>query len=631
MRKKLEVLLQAGERGDIDALYQYGMTAVHKYYSFVTNSKGYEYLKKAAMMGHFDAMVEWSLKHIQDPNNRPHAKEWLEIAARQGNDQAAFVLGKMILDDELPEESKEKGIKWLELSAENDSPIAALLLGEYYLEHPEIENRIEKSEDWFTRAARNGNVKAMRFLGKAYLTGEPFAKNISQGLMWYEKAIAQNDLQSMVDLSQFYIEGKRISRNLQRAEELLEKTVSKKQFEPAGAVMYQIAQYCFRGEIFPKDEQKGYKWLRLAAEQGDKAAKFEYGVLLYEGKKVKRDLKKAVNYLRDAAWYGEPEHQVKAEWKYALAYMEFYESENYYLHSAAESGLPEAMRDLGYYLMEGKWLEKNIVEGERWLQKAIEHGDEEAESLLAHYYLTGETVVKDKEKGISMLEEAVSRGNVAALNHYGWRLLHGNKVDTDTERGIRYLREAMEKNYDYAFANLGDYYCDGLLRARAPVEGERLLRQAVEMGNAFGMYCLGRHILQGRIKGSTEEAEQLLMRAIELGEDRAMVEMGSCYSSGFKCRKDKNMALYYYHLAAKYHNEEGKRQYEYLLKEDSFHWLKIAAEAGNVEAMYSLGVRYLHNIGFSKYDNWTKEARVWLEKAKDHGHQEAAKLLENWK
>jgi TPR repeat protein len=342
----------------------------------------------------------------------------------------------------------------LELSAENGSNEAMLFLGKYYLDHSDIKENIEKSEEWLTKAARNGNVEAMRLLGKAYLTGEPYSQNISQGVMWYETAIAANDLQAILELSEFYMEGKQIPRDQKRCEELLEKVCANFKYfithQLASDLMYRFAQYCLKGEIFPQDKQKGYKWLKQAADRGNLPAKYEYGVLLYEGKGVKRDLEQASHYFYGVIWNSNSENWLKANWMYGLSLIElrersYYGNGKYYLEKAALNGLPEAMKDLGSYLMDGEWLEKDPVKGEEWLQKAIDHGDEHAVSELAYYYLTKQTAVKDKQKGIEMLEDAVAKGNAAALNHYGWRLVSGSVVAQEKARGERNLREAIEK------------------------------------------------------------------------------------------------------------------------------------------------------------------------------------------
>ncbi|WP_044642677.1 tetratricopeptide repeat protein [Risungbinella massiliensis] len=630
MREKLELLLKAGDQGDIDAYYQYGSLVVNGE-TPLPQYRGDTYLEKAAKAGHLEAKFAWGMRYIKYRNHSKQAKKWLVESAEAGFEKAAYTLGKFILDKKIQNESIETGIEWLEKAAELGSDEAMLLLGQYYGKKNEPE-AIQQSEQWYQQAGENGNLAAILYLGMAYMTGKPFGQDGEKGAAWYELAVKQNSLQAMLELSDFLIKGEAISRNLERGEQLLLKA---SEFNGYGSVYdyakrakYQMAQYYLKGDIFPKDRQKGISWLQQAANARHYEAMYEYGVLLFDGLEVTRDVERARNLFQNASYYARGELRSKIMWKLGLSLLEPPKPGNgrYYLEQAANAGHVKAMRDLGYYLMDGTWINQDLVKGEEWLQKAADLGDESALSNLAYFYLLGKTHVVDKEKGLRLLQEGAEAGNGAVLNHYGWRLVSGSHVVKDVSKGIEYLRRSVEKGYSYAAANLGDYLvCGSYGVQKDPVEGERLLRLSIEQGNAYGMYCLAYEILNGRVRSNVSEAEELLVRAANLGEDRAMVELGKRYRDGDKgLAQNHSKALYYFHLASEYKNSDGMNLYKQFQERASTRWIRIAADQGNVEAQYELGMRYAFGIGVYKS---IYEAKKWLRLAANQENTDAAELL----
>lgn len=630
MREKLELLLVAGEQGDMDAYYQYGSLVVNGE-TPLPQYKGDPYLEKAAQAGHLEAKFTWGMRYIKYQQYSKQAKKWLVESAESGYEKAAYTLGKLILDKKLQKESIETGIEWLEKAAELGSDEAMLSLGQYYGKQSE-DGAIAQSEHWYQQAGENGNVEAMLYLGKAYMKGDPFGQNGSQGAYWYELAVKQNNLLAMLELSNYLIKGKVITRDLERGEQLLLKAAEFNGYGPtyelAKKAKYQMAQYYLKGDIFPKDRQKGISWLRQASNARHYEAMYEYGVLLFEGLEVPRDVERARNLFQSASYGVKGKLRSKIMWKLGLAQLEPPRPGNgrYYLEQAANAGHVEAIRDLGYYLMDGTWIEQDLVKGEEWLQKAVDLGNESALSNLAYFYLLGKTHVVDKEKGLRLLQEGVEADNAAVLNHYGWRLVSGSHVVKDVSKGIEYLRRSVEKGYSYAAANLGDYLvCGSYGIQKDPVEGERLLRLAIDDGNAFAMYCLAYEILNGNVRSTVSEAEELFVRASNLGEDRAMVELGKRYRDGDKgLAKNHSKALYYFHLASEYKNSEGIKLYKQYQEQSSTRWIRFAADQGNVEAQYELGIRYAYGIGVYKS---YYEAKKWLRLAANQENTDAVELL----
>lgn len=57
----------------------------------------------------------------------------------------------------------------------------------------------------------------------------------------------------------------------------------------------------------------------------------------------------------------------------------------------------------------------------------------------------------------------------------------------------------------------------------------------------------------------------------------------------------------------------------------AFDWYSRAAQAGNVDAQFTLGIMYYLGEGTSED---IEMAKIWLKKAADHGHKDAIALFE---
>lgn len=396
-------------------------------------------------------------------------------------------------------------------------------------------------------------------------------------------------------------------------------------------------------------------WLRKAANKGDPDASYLYGALLWDGKEMKRNVHKARIYLKRSLELG-TNYKREAKWKLGLAYLDpLYQ--NYHsryreshslsfqgkrlLKQAAEDGWIPAAVDLGAKLIEGKWLERDPEQGEYWLQKAIDQGDDRAKSYLATFYLKNWTVEQNSSKGIEMFEQEVKRGNRFALCEYGWHLLEVSwrledheKLKQETRRGESYLLEAIDQGSTQAMAYLGDKLVHGMChRKRDLTEALRLLSQAATAKNAYAMRTLAIHILEGNLPEASSNKEKwrkkavlFLHKAAEMGDDQAMVELGRRYQYGFRLPKNLYQALFWYHLASIYQNEEGKREFDYLNQKMMLHWLKKAAESGDVEAMYELGFRSVYEIGDAVDPPFAGER--WLKKAGEKGLEDAKRTFD---
>ena len=80
-----------------------------------------------------------------------------------------------------------------------------------------------------------------------------------------------------------------------------------------GAIPYWIGRCYHDGYIVEENQEKAIKWLRKAAEQGDKDAMYALGICYCKGEGVERDLFKAVEWYSKATGHGYSEAQKTLE------------------------------------------------------------------------------------------------------------------------------------------------------------------------------------------------------------------------------------------------------------------------------------------------------------------------------
>lgn len=90
--------------------------------------------------------------------------ELFKLSAEQGNEYAAYQLGKLYLKGEDVEKAIPLAIKWLYLSAEIGNQYGQYLLGKIYLMGEGVPVDKEEAKKWFTLSAEQGNEYAQFFL-----------------------------------------------------------------------------------------------------------------------------------------------------------------------------------------------------------------------------------------------------------------------------------------------------------------------------------------------------------------------------------------------------------------------------------------------------------------------------------
>ena len=214
------------------------------------------------------------------------------------------------------------------------------------------------------------------------------------------------------------------------------------------------AMLLYTGDIIVKDEEKAFKWFRLAAEGGIDESQFHLGLEYFQGKTMERDYREALKWFRAAAENGYPPAQyylglcyyngygvfrdyglairwftLASDMNYspaiislADAYMNNPErdyKEAYRLYKrASESGDERGYYKLGCCYYKGKGTPRNFIEASKCFRRGMEISkDTDCQYMLAMMYIKGEGVQKNHSHGMAMVRNAAQDGNKDARKY----------------------------------------------------------------------------------------------------------------------------------------------------------------------------------------------------------------------
>ena len=269
------------------------------------------------------------------------AAHWLELAARQGNMEAASALGILYSRRELPLANKEMSLYWMKQAIASDGSVTVngqvirkVLVNGLYDWSPETKGVVAQTRvlaeqgnagaqndmgeimqygmagradftqaaSWFEKLAMQGNASAQRNLGFLYKNGEGVAHNTTQMLSWFTNAAMQNDARSAYELGNIYRFGIAVPKNLNTAAHWFAIAAEHGSVRGQGEL---AAAYAL-GEGLPKDDVKAWQWFLISLAHDKGEALFSYDTLRQLGTTMPPDQLHAARLAARAWWEGHP-------------------------------------------------------------------------------------------------------------------------------------------------------------------------------------------------------------------------------------------------------------------------------------------------------------------------------------
>jgi TPR repeat protein len=227
-----------------------------------------------------------------------------------------------------------------------------------------------------------------------------------------------------------------------------------------------------------------------------------------------------------------------------------------------------------------------------YYDRAANLGDADAQVSLALLLHSDQAGVADIQRALALYERAAAEGHPDALFNLGVTYEMGDRVPIDQNKAIRYYELAAESGHQGARFNLANY-----------------LRQRVDPNDQ-------------------SKAVSYYSHAAKAGHIGAAFNLAWMYHHGVGVPVDADTALEWYRLAASGGDSEAALCAAELLlgdgdeptsanHEEGVRWLEKAAEAGNAEAQFNLG------LVVDQSGKHVHEAMVWYSRAAESGHVDA--------
>lgn len=391
------------------------------------------------------------------------------------------------------------------------------------------------------------------------------------------------------------------------------------------------------GSGFSADTVKAIYWIRKAADQNLPAARFNYGILLYNGIGVPWNPFDAYQNFKVAAKAGLPEAQFAVGICYTdnLTLNRDYNKAYHYFKLSADAGYKPAKEAFSQLIKSGfapptdssttndkdKTTSIRIEEASplinpNWdydfydfnkkdksanstkqITELMNKKPEELKKYLGLDELKLSAMPKDTS-GMGMLKFAAESGSPEALLIFGRSYQEGVITEKDLVlAAVNYLRAYRLGSY-----KAGEFLFNMLQSS----EFVNTLKEKAIKNDANAMYAwAGISALGFENQISNQQALDFLKKAVDKKHIPSMIEMGLLYSSGNLVQKNKEKALQYWEMAKDLGSKEAAVRIALLDALDStstkilddIKTLNQIADEGSVLAQTALGMCYEKGVG----------------------------------
>jgi hypothetical protein len=272
---------------------------------------------------------------------------------------------------------------------------------------------------WYRRAAEGGDIAAQLCLGECHEHGEGVAADASAAYAWYERAAQAGEPHALAEQGRCLLHGIGTRGDVRRGERLL-RAATEAGWQPALGELerYWFAQgeRHFFGRGVPNDAQKAVAAYRKAAELGHKRAALMLGECCRHGHGTAPAPREAQLWLLKAA--------ALFDAKVALADFYFFgqpgfpanprEAFRWYEQAAQQQDDAYVMYSLGWCLLHGHGVRRDVGVALRWLRRAAQLGDAAARYELGCAYLRGAVGGVKRRLAVKWLRAAAELGHAEA-------------------------------------------------------------------------------------------------------------------------------------------------------------------------------------------------------------------------
>lgn len=166
---------------------------------------------RQAMDGDPDARVLYA-RWLAETGNVIRARSILEQLAEQGNSQARYRLGCLLMAERTPD-SRKAAVNQMTLAAQGGLAEAQRTLGDWLLKGSVGEPQPTEALVWYKKAALQGDAPAQNAVGAALSAGKGVRRDLPEAMVWYRKAAEQGYALAAMNMGNAYWTGTGVRAN----------------------------------------------------------------------------------------------------------------------------------------------------------------------------------------------------------------------------------------------------------------------------------------------------------------------------------------------------------------------------------------------------------------------------------
>lgn len=531
-----------------------------------------------------------ALSQVQEIRNLSEAKSWLIKAQNEGEVDATCDLAELFE----AEGNVRSAIKLYKRAAQQKSVQALHSLMIFLMKNNDSklvnpQEIIKMTED----AAKGESLNAMTDLGLAYRLGVGVKVSKELAFEWLTKSAEKGDPIAQFNLASMYEVGEgKLGPDHKLAKKWYQEA-AKNNFLPAGKILES-------GESMNGKEWT-LNWLKCESEEGDVPSQRRLGLAYLTGDIVQQD----------------------------------YAEASYWLRKASKKDDAEATALLGAMYKEGLGEEQNNPEAMRYFKRASELGNTGAMTQMAELLLNGDNIPANPDEAFRLFERAAASGSNAAQIRLADAYNEAGEVD---KAEALYSSVILKENADAAY-KLGK-----ILEKRGEMKkSTQLFRASAILGYAPAQKKYGELLDKGIVvKKNIPEAMSWWKKAAEQGNVEAQY---------FLATTDYNRAHNNITIPPNVHSdpaandpddydpmklftdmataiEDGDSPDDYIRKKSKPLLWKIQSDKGNASAAAQLGW-YLQRGSWKNSEESFKFLKLAAERGDSSAQLELGKLFES--
>ena len=214
-----------------------------------------------------------------------------------------------------------------------------------------------------------------------------------------------------------------------------------------------------------------------------------------------------------------------------------------------DMGEESAVLQLAKILLCGIGVEKNTAEAISLLERSASGGYADAYKMLGDIYIAGEAASRDCDRALFCYRLASEHGGIGAYECLGDIYYEGKVVKEDISAAAKYYEagasegsSSCQKKLSGIIAERESLFKRGLAQeGSSPEIAFASFTRALSMGHIPSYSALAKMYLTGRgVKVNRQRAKALLSSAAEAGDTDALYPLGICYMRGIGTRLDFN-------------------------------------------------------------------------------------------